>query len=121
MIVQKERILILDVILFDYNRATIRPESFGLMDEIALVMLDHPELTKIRVEGHTDSDGDATYNLKLSQARAESVVNYLTAAGVEARRLDPAGFGETRPLVPNESDANKQKNRRVEFIIVEHD
>lgn len=121
VIVQKERILILDVILFDYNRATIRRESFGLMDEIALVVLDHPELKKIRVEGHTDSDGVDSYNLKLSQARAESVVNYLVAAGIEPERFDPVGFGETRALVPNDSDANKQKNRRVEFIIIDRD
>lgn len=121
VVVERERIRILDRIEFDYNRATIRPESFGLMDEIATVMLDHPELKFIRVEGHTDSDGNDGYNLKLSQARAESVVNYLVAAGLDRSRLDPVGFGETRPIEANDSDAHKQVNRRVEFLIVEQD
>ena len=88
------------------------------MDEIADVMVSHPELLRIRVEGHTDSDGNDRYNLKLSQLRAESVVAYLTGRGVEIQRLDPVGFGETRPLVDNTTAENKQLNRRVEFVIV---
>jgi outer membrane protein OmpA-like peptidoglycan-associated protein len=121
VVVEKTRIKINDTILFDYNKATIRQESYGLMDEIARVILDNPQITKIRVEGHTDSDGNDAYNLKLSQARAESVVNYLTAAGVVRSRLDPVGFGEARPLVANDTDANKQINRRVEFLIVDQE
>jgi len=121
VVVEKTRIKINDTILFDYNKATIRQESYGLMDEIARVILENPQIHKIRVEGHTDSDGNDAYNLKLSQARAESVVNYLVAAGCKREEFDPVGFGETRPLVPNDSDANKQTNRRVEFLIVDQD
>jgi outer membrane protein OmpA-like peptidoglycan-associated protein len=121
VIVEKTRIRITETIFFDYNKATIRQISYDLLDEIARVILDNPQIKEIRVEGHTDSDGNDSYNLKLSQARAESVVNYLVAAGVERGRLDPVGFGESRPLVENTSDENKQTNRRVEFLIVEQD
>lgn len=117
--VEKERIRITEMIYFDYNKASIRKDSYSLLDEIAAVILDHPEITKIRVEGHTDSDGNDDYNLKLSQARAESVVNFLIASGIESSRMVPRGFGETQPVVANDTDSNKQLNRRVEFIILE--
>lgn len=119
VIVEKTRIKITETIYFDYNKASIRKDSYGLLDEIAAVIIDHPDILQIRVEGHTDADGDEEYNLKLSQARAESVRNYLIAAGVEADRMHAMGFGEGRPLVENDNDTNKQVNRRVEFIIVE--
>jgi outer membrane protein OmpA-like peptidoglycan-associated protein len=118
VVIERTRIRIDDIIQFEYNKATIKPESFGLMDEIADVMVSHPELLGIRVEGHTDSDGNDRYNLKLSQLRAESVVAYLVGRGVEKTRLDPVGFGEARPLVDNTTAENKQLNRRVEFVIV---
>ncbi len=121
VIVEKSRIKITETIFFDFNKASIRQHSYGLMDEIALVIIDHANILKIRVEGHTDSDGDDAYNRQLSQARAESVVNYLVAAGVERDRLEPVGYGETRPLFPNETESQKAANRRVEFIIVEQE
>ena len=121
VVVTEESIEINDVIHFEFAKADIRPESFGLMDEIASVIVDHPDLLKIRVEGHTDAIGDDVSNLKLSQARAESVVTYLGQAGVEPSRLDPVGFGEMRPIETNETDEGRAKNRRVEFIIVKRD
>ncbi len=121
VVVTEESIEINDVIHFEFAKADIRPESFGLMDEIAQVIVDHPELLKIRVEGHTDAIGDDVSNLKLSQARAESVVTYLSQSGVEPDRLDPVGFGEMRPIDTNETDEGRAKNRRVEFIIVKRD
>jgi outer membrane protein OmpA-like peptidoglycan-associated protein len=121
VVVTEESIEINDVIHFEFAKADIRPESFELMDEIAMVVLDHPELLKIRVEGHTDAVGDDVSNLKLSQARAESVVTYLSQSGVEPTRLDPVGFGEMRPIDSNETDEGRAKNRRVEFIIVKRD
>ncbi|MFO7561858.1 MAG: OmpA family protein [Enhygromyxa sp.] len=114
-------IVIKEKILFEVDKAVIRPESFDLMNEITSVIKDNPRIKKISIEGHTDSDGTAAYNRKLSQRRADSVMAYLVEHGVEAERLVAVGFGEDQPMVPNDSDENKEKNRRVEFIIVEQD
>lgn len=119
--IERERIVIEDRIYFEVNQAIIQVVSYELLDEIAAVVLEHPDLTLIRVEGHTDADGDAAYNLRLSQDRAQAVVDYLVGRGVEANRLDPAGFGETRPVADNSTEEGKQANRRVEFLIVERD
>ena len=118
VVVEKTRIRIDEMIQFEVNRAVIRPESFGLMSEITTVILDHPEITNIRIEGHTDSDGSDAYNLKLSQGRAEAVAQWLIQAGVDPTRLDAVGFGEARPITANDSPESKAINRRVEFLIV---
>lgn len=122
VVVTKEKIEILEKVFFDVNRATIQSRSFGLLDQVAAVLKNNKQLTRLRIEGHTDSDGSDESNLKLSQARTESVMKYLFVdKGVEASRLEPVGYGETRPTVPNSSKVNKEKNRRVEFSIVEVD
>jgi outer membrane protein OmpA-like peptidoglycan-associated protein len=107
-----------DAIYFDFDRATIQERSGPLLDEIAGVILDHPELCKIRVEGHTDSFGDDAYNFVLARDRAQAVVDWLVGLGVERSRLDPVGLGEILPIASNASDEGRSKNRRVEFIIV---
>ena len=119
VVVEKGFIKINDVIYFDTGKATIQERSFGLLDEIAAVIDKNPQLLKIRVEGHTDDVGNDLSNLKLSQARADSVKAYLAAHGVDAGRLDAAGFGEMRPKVANDSEEHRAENRRVEFIIVD--
>ncbi len=121
VVVTEEAIEINDVIYFEFAKATIQTRSYDLLNEIAAVIQDHPELVKIRVEGHTDAIGDDMSNLKLSQARAESVVSYLSGKGVTGSRLDPRGFGEMNPIATNETDDGRAKNRRVEFIIVKRD
>jgi len=121
IIIEKTRIRINDTILFELGKARIQASSFELMDQIAQVIRDNPQLKKIRVEGHTDDLGNDLNNLRLSQSRAESVVDYLVKAGVERERLDAIGLGESRPLVPNTSDENRAANRRVEFLIVDQD
>lgn len=113
------RIEIKDSIYFETAKAVIKAESHSLLDEVAEVLVAHPELTKIRIEGHTDSRGGAAYNLQLSQDRAASVMAYLVDKGVEADRLDSAGFGESKPLVKGENEAAWEKNRRVDFFVVE--
>jgi outer membrane protein OmpA-like peptidoglycan-associated protein len=102
---------------FDYNKATIKPESDSLLTEVAKVMTDHPEIKQVRVEGHTDNKGSAAYNLKLSQQRAESVIKWLSSHGIAAERLVAKGVGLTTPLVANDTEANRALNRRVEFHI----
>jgi OOP family OmpA-OmpF porin len=71
----------------------------------------------VQVQGHTDNRGDPAANLELSQRRAESVVQWLINAGVESSRLEAKGYGDTRPLVPNLTPANRARNRRVQFMI----
>ncbi len=114
-------IVIKEKILFEIDKAVIRPESFDLMNEITSVIKDNPRIKKISIEGHTDDDGSAKYNKKLSQRRADSVKQYLIEHGIDEARLVSVGHGEDKPLVANDSDENKEKNRRVEFIIVEQD
>ena len=97
----------------------IQERSFSLIDEIAETVAANPQLKKIRIEGHTDAVGSDVANLKLSQARADSVVDAISARGVEASRLDAVGFGEMRPLETNDTDDGRAANRRVEFIIVD--
>lgn len=119
--VERTKIVITEQIFFDVDRTTIRPESYSLLDELAQIFDDHPDILRVRIEGHTDSDGDALYNLRLSQGRAESVVNALIERGIDAQRMDPVGYGESQPIAPNTTPEGKQLNRRVEFNITERD
>jgi len=106
-------------VYFAYDSDRILPKSYDLLDDVARVMIEHTEIPKIRVEGHTDSDGSDRYNLDLSDRRARSVMAYLVAAGVENERLDSRGFGEEQPIAPNDTKPGKAKNRRVEFTIID--
>ncbi|MBW1878848.1 MAG: OmpA family protein [Deltaproteobacteria bacterium] len=117
--VTAERIELSELVYFETNRADIRPESFLLLDQVASTLLDHPDLTLVRVEGHTDSRGRAEYNLDLSQRRAASVLEYLVERGVERERLQAMGFGETEPLDKRETQEAWAKNRRVDLFILE--
>lgn len=100
---------------FDYNKATIKPESMGELNRIVEMMKAHPEL-KFEIGGHTDGDGDAAYNLKLSQERADAVKKQLIALGIDASRFTTKGYGKTMPIADNTTDNGKANNRRVEFV-----
>lgn len=102
-------------IRFDVNQATLRPESMGVINEIYQMMVEHPEL-KFSIEGHTDSDGDTDFNLRLSEQRAETVRNTLTEMGILSERLSCKGFGESIPVASNNTPEGKATNRRVEFV-----
>lgn len=102
-------------ILFDINKASLRPESTGVINEIAALMKEHGDL-KFSIEGHTDSDGDEAHNLKLSDERALAVKNALVNLGIDASRLQHKGLGETVPVSDNTSPEGKANNRRVEFV-----
>jgi outer membrane protein OmpA-like peptidoglycan-associated protein len=117
--IETERLSLKDAIHFDTAKDTIKPESFKILDEIAKLLNAHSELTKVRVEGHTDNVGSAPYNKDLSQRRASSVVRYLAERGHVARaRLEAVGFGFERPVATNATAIGRAKNRRVEFNIV---
>lgn len=121
VVITADKILITEKIQFDFDAATIKPESHALLDEIVSVLQDNPQLRKISIEGHTDSDGEDDYNLKLSRDRAAAVAAYLTAHGVADDRLASVGHGERAPIASNDSEAGKEQNRRVEFLITEQD
>ena len=105
-------------ILFERGTAVLDRSSHSLLEEMAAVLARYPEVGHIRVEGHTDSEGSASFNLRLSQGRAVSVARFLVEAGVDGSRLTPVGYGESRPVASNRTDAGKAKNRRVVFRIV---
>ncbi|TWI06022.1 OmpA family protein [Luteimonas cucumeris] len=100
---------------FDTDKATLRPDAAPVIDEIAELLQADPTL-KLSVEGHTDSTGSAEHNRTLSRARAETVVAALQDKGIAAERLQAAGFGPDKPLVGNDSESGRAKNRRVELV-----
>ena len=102
-------------IRFDINKATIKPESMGVLNTIAKLMEEHQDV-RFSVEGHTDSDGDDASNQKLSEERAASVKNALVDLGINASRFETKGFGESNPVSDNTTPEGKANNRRVEFI-----
>jgi len=106
---------------FDTGAATIRDSiaSQLVLSSALQILQNNPSITKLRVEGHTDSDGTEASNLVLSQLRAAAVVKWLTDHGVALGRLTSVGCGASDPLVPNTSPDNKQRNRRTEFDVEE--
>ncbi len=114
-----DRIDIRDSVYFDTGKASIQERSHGLLDEVASLLDAHPELQKLRIEGHTDSRGSATSNKTLSQARADAVLAYLVGKGVATERLVAVGYGEEKPLDPRNVAEAWEKNRRVDFFVEE--
>jgi outer membrane protein OmpA-like peptidoglycan-associated protein len=116
--VTNSQIIIQDKVFFDTGKATLQPHSHGILDEVVLVLLDHPEIISLQVQGHTDDTGQAEDNLALSQKRAEAVGEYLIQRGVSGERVEALGFGETQPLDPNQTEKARSINRRVEFHVL---
>jgi outer membrane protein OmpA-like peptidoglycan-associated protein len=101
-------------VLFDFNKATLKPESDSVLTR-ALAILEKDSAAKVEVQGHTDGVGGDAYNMTLSDARARSVVVWLTQHGVAAERMTAKGYGKTMPVADNDSDEGRAKNRRVEM------
>ena len=104
-------------ILFDLGKATIKPESADVLDNIVKVLNEFKK-AKFSVEGYTDSTGNKAKNIKLSEARANSVKDYLVAKGIAADRLSAKGFGPEKPVADNKTKAGREQNRRVEINLV---
>jgi len=117
--VTETEVIILQQVQFDTNKATIKKVSDTLLDEVSEVFREHPEILKIEVQGHTDTRGLPKSNQALSQARAESVKNALIQRGINPERLVPKGYGQDKPIGDNGTDAGRQMNRRVQFVIIE--
>jgi len=105
-------------VYFDSAKATLQPRSFELLREIAALMVKHSELKQFAIHGHTDSQGPTEVNQKLSDARALAVRDFLITEGVEQSRLVAQGFGESRPLTHNDTPQGREKNRRVEILVL---
>jgi outer membrane protein OmpA-like peptidoglycan-associated protein len=113
-------IKILQQVKFATASDVILPESDKILTELATILREHPEIVKVRVEGHTDNQGGAAYNQSLSSKRAASVVRWLTTKGrIDPKRLESQGYGQDKPISPNDTDKGRQDNRRVELHIVE--
>ncbi len=106
-----------DNIYFDVASANLKPESYPVLDGVVAVLQENPDAV-IQIAGHTDSDGSNSYNQTLSEQRAASVYGYLVSHGISSRRLSSVGFGESMPVMPNTSAANKARNRRIEFTVL---
>jgi len=115
--VGEKKLELKEKVFFDTGKSTIKPESDSLLDEVAAVLNDHPEVKGIQIEGHTDNTGSVALNKKLSKGRAEAVKAYLVKKGVAPDRLTAKGFGPTRPIAPNKTAKGREENRRVEFVI----
>jgi len=96
----------------------IKPESLGSLDELAALMAKKPNW-RLKISGHTDNQGDKAKNLKLSEKRAKAVQNYLVGKGIAADRFKAEWFGSKKPIADNKTEAGRQKNRRVEMLIIE--
>ena len=103
-------------VYFDSGKAIIKPRSFKLLNEVAQVLKSNKTM-EILVEGHTDSRGSDSYNLRLSDSRANAVKEYMIGQGIPVERLKSMGFGETKPIASNKRRKGRSKNRRVEFTI----
>ncbi len=118
VVVTDTKIEILDKVYFEYNRAIIKSESFPILDAVAATMQGNPDILLIEIQGHTDERGNDDYNLRLSDARAKAVLDYLSEKGIEESRLQSQGYGETQPVDRRHTEEAWAKNRRVEFLIL---
>ena len=108
-------IVILDRIEFDYDSATLLPSATPILEAVATVLGEHPEVLRVEVAGHTDERGEEDFNKRLSEARAKAVLDWLVNAGIAPSRLSARGYGEDLPLTAEHTEAAWARNRRVEF------
>jgi OmpA-OmpF porin, OOP family len=104
---------------FEFDTAIMLPGAETYLLQVLQVLKNNPEVKKLEIQGHTSSEGGPEYNIRLSNARATAVFTWLVEHGVDANRLVPHGYGLTQPLVPNDSEPNRQRNRRVQFRLLE--
>ncbi|HXC07103.1 MAG TPA: OmpA family protein, partial [Bacteroidia bacterium] len=118
--IQKGKNMVLNNVFFDFDKASLRMDSKPELDRVVKVLMDNPGM-KIEISGHTDNKGSPIYNLRLSEARAKAVVDYLQSKGTEPSRLAYKGYGFAKPVSSNETEEGRQRNRRTEFKVLEMD
>jgi OOP family OmpA-OmpF porin len=115
---ESERIRIRGNIMFETGEAIIQKQSYKLLDDVAKVLNENPQIGPVLIEGHTDDRGSSAYNQNLSDRRAKAVADYLVGKNVKRKRLRSRGFGEEKPIADNETPLGRAKNRRTEFKLV---
>jgi outer membrane protein OmpA-like peptidoglycan-associated protein len=111
-----ERTIILDNVLFDFDKTAIKPDGAKVLDRLIAFLKENPD-RKVELEGHTDSVGSDQYNQGLSERRAASVRDYVVKGGVNKGRISTRGFGESKPIADNKTADGRAKNRRVEIKV----
>jgi OOP family OmpA-OmpF porin len=111
-----ERTIILDNVLFDFDKTAVKPDGAKILDRLIVFLKENSD-KRVDLEGHTDSVGTDQYNQTLSEKRAASVKEYLTSRGVAAGRVTTKGFGESKPIADNKTADGRAKNRRVEIKV----
>lgn len=119
VVVSGKEIKLKQQVHFQHDSAEILPDSQAILEELAEVMVKRADIKSVEVQGHTDNTGEAGYNLRLSQSRAQAVVDFLGKLGVDPTRMVAKGYGQEKPLGPNTTDAGRAKNRRVQIMITE--
>jgi outer membrane protein OmpA-like peptidoglycan-associated protein len=114
---ERGMVVTVDDVLFEVDRSELKPGAQAELARVADFLRANPD-REILIEGHADSTGTSTYNMDLSQARADAVSSVLARNGVEPSRIQTRGFGETRPIAPNETAAGRQQNRRVDIVVL---
>ena len=120
MPIQKDAKIVLRNVFFDTDKATLKPMSYTELDKLVEIMNKNPKI-KIEIGGHTDNVGSKAYNQRLSQSRAESVVNYLISKGFSSDRMTYKGYGFDDPIATNNTEEGRAQNRRVEFKILSNE
>ncbi|MBL3657821.1 OmpA family protein [Fulvivirga sediminis] len=115
--VEKESVITLKNVFFDWDKAIVKKESYSELDRLVKLMKEKPSL-EVKISGHTDNTGDKKYNMSLSQRRATAIRDYLVQKGITEKRMNVEYFGETKPISDNDTAAGRSKNRRVEFQIM---
>jgi outer membrane protein OmpA-like peptidoglycan-associated protein len=118
---KKDKLEIKQQVHFATNKSKVLPDSFELLNEVAALLKDNADIKKVRIEGHTDSVGSDSHNMKLSQDRANSVMTYVIQQGVDPTRLEAVGYGPSRPIASNATAKGRAANRRTEFNITEQE
>jgi outer membrane protein OmpA-like peptidoglycan-associated protein len=121
VVVKKDKIEIKQQVHFATNKSKVLPDSYELLNQVAQVLKDFPDIKKLSVDGHTDNVGTHAHNMTLSQARADSVRQYLVDKGIDGSRLEAHGFGPDKPIASNKTAKGKAENRRTEFNILERE
>ncbi|NLU37281.1 MAG: OmpA family protein [Bacteroidales bacterium] len=116
--IETGQVIRLNNLFFIFDTDQLIDESLGELNQLLTTLINNPRM-KIEIAGHTDSKGSDDYNLNLSERRAKAVVNYLISKGISAKRLTSKGYGETKPIANNDTEEGQQKNRRVEFEVLE--
>jgi outer membrane protein OmpA-like peptidoglycan-associated protein len=119
--IRNNQIVISEKIQFDLDKATIKPASNSLLDEIVATFKKNPQIKKVSIDGFASNEGGGAFNKRLSDNRAKAVMTYLVGHGVEKDRVTAKGWGTEKPIADNSTEEGREKNRRVEFNILEQE